>query len=219
MTQIFPPIANVISKVSIVGCLGCLAAAAWVAWALWNSPYVTQADVVVDQPVPFSHKHHVSELGIDCRFCHNMVEQSSFAGMPTTQTCMTCHSQIYATSPMLEPVRASFRDGKPLKWRRVHDLPDFVYFDHSIHVNRGISCQRCHGPVDQMPLMRQRHALQMQWCLDCHRAPELFIGPRDRVFDFQHPPPESPADGAAPVNEFAVQHGDGKLTNCSICHR
>ena len=132
-----------------------------------------------EQPIPFSHAHHVGGLGIDCRYCHTSVETSSFAGIPPTKTCMNCHSQIWSTSPTLEPVRESFRTGVSIQWTRVNDLPDYVYFNHSIHVNKGIGCESCHGRVDRMPLTWQENSLQMDWCLDCHRDPGKHIRPRD----------------------------------------
>ena len=153
MAQIFHPSTNTLSRLSIFGAVFVLAALLWLFAAIERSPYLTQADVVRQQPVPFSHKHHVSGLGIDCRYCHTSVEESAFAGIPSTKTCMTCHSQIWAESPMLEPVRDSFRTDRSIPWTSVNDLPDFVYFDHSIHVHKGIGCVTCHGRVDQMPLM------------------------------------------------------------------
>ena len=157
-------------------------------------------------------------MGIDCRYCHTTVEVSAFAGVPPTETCMTCHSQIWTEAPILEPVRASFRDNKPIEWNRVHDLPDFVYFNHSIHVNQGIGCQSCHGQVDQMPLMKKAHTLNMEWCLDCHRDPAQFIRPRDQVFNMNY---EYPANqetlGKSLVADYDVR--TSQLTNCSICHR
>ena len=145
-------------------------------------------DIPFQQPVPFSHKHHVSDDGIDCRYCHTSVEKSSFAGLPPTETCMTCHSQIWTDSPMLAPVRASFATNTPLKWNRVHDLPGYVYFNHSIHVAKGIGCSTCHGRVDQMPLTRKTETLYMKWCLDCHRNPQKYIRPRDKIYDMAWQP-------------------------------
>jgi hypothetical protein len=195
MTQIFHRSTNTLSKVSILGAVFIIGALAWVAGGVIRSPDLTEVGVVRDQPVPFSHKHHVAGIGIDCRFCHTSVENSSFAGIPPTKTCMNCHSQVWADSPMLEPVRASFRDNRPIHWTRVNDLPDFVYFDHSIHVKRGVACQTCHGNVDEMPLMWRNETLHMEWCLDCHRDPAPYIRAGEKV-----DPPR-------------------KLTNCSVCHR
>ena len=151
-----------------------------------RSPYATYQDVAQAQPVPFSHQHHDGGDGIDCRYCHTSVENSSFAGIPPTKTCMNCHSQIWTDAPMLEPVRESYRTGKSLVWTRVDYLPDFVYFNHSIHVDKGVGCASCHGPVDKMPLMFEANSLQMEWCLNCHRAPEKFLRPRDQVFNMNY---------------------------------
>lgn len=175
MSQIFHPSMNIVARVTIFGGVLILAAIASAAGVLVRSSYVTQVNVVRDQPVPFSHQHHVSELGLDCRYCHTSVETSAFAGMPSSEVCMGCHSQIWNSSPMLAPVRESQRTGKPLQWTRVHDLPDFVYFNHSIHVAKGIGCESCHGRVDEMPLMRRAANLHMEWCLNCHRHPELNV--------------------------------------------
>jgi hypothetical protein len=216
MAQIFHPSTNTISRVSIFGAVFILAALLWLLAAINRSPYVTQAEVVRTQPVPFSHKHHVQGLGLDCRYCHTTVEEAAFAGIPSTKTCMTCHAQIWAESPMLEPVRDSYRTGKPLLWTRVHDLPDFSYFDHSIHVKQGIGCETCHGRVDTMPLTWQVHSLQMEWCLECHRAPERFVRPREQVFQMGwEASPSQAILGQQLAHEYHLQ----KLTNCSICHR
>ena len=216
MAQIFHPSTNTISRVSIFGAVFILTALLWLLAAINRSSYVTQAEVVRTQPVPFSHKHHVQGLGLDCRYCHTTVEEAAFAGIPPTKTCMTCHSQIWAESPMLEPVRDSFRTGKPLLWTRVHDLPDFVYFDHSIHVKQGIGCETCHGRVDTMPLTWQMHSLQMEWCLECHRAPERFVRPRDQVFQMGW---EASPSQAVLGPQLARKYHLQKLTNCSVCHR
>ena len=156
-------------------------------------PYTTWVRVPREQPVPFSHKHHVDGLGIDCRYCHTSVETSHYAGMPPTETCMTCHSQLWTQAALLEPVRQSLATGMPIQWNRVNDLPDFVYFDHSIHVNKGIGCATCHGQVDQMPLTWKENTLYMKWCLECHRAPENEIRPRGEVFNMKWQKPENQA--------------------------
>jgi hypothetical protein len=151
-----------------------------------------------------------------CRYCHTSAEDSRFAGIPPTKTCMNCHSEIFADAPFLEPVRASLSTNTPIKWTRVHDLPDFVYFDHSIHVSKGVGCTTCHGQVDKMPLMYQENSLQMEWCLDCHRAPEKYVRPRSEVFSVAYQPPSNQAElGARLVAEYQIQ----KLTSCSTCHR
>ena len=216
MAQIFHPSTNTISRVSIFGgiILVCVIVAALA--AINRSSYVTGVGVARLQPVPFSHKHHISDVGIDCRYCHTSVEESAFGGVPATQICMNCHSQIWADSAMLEPVRASARSGTSLEWTRVHNLPGFVYFDHSIHVKKGVGCATCHGRVDGMPLMRRENSLYMEWCLECHREPERFVRPREFVFSMDWQPPEDRlALGRKLVNEYRIE----KLTSCSVCHR
>src|SRR5512132_1653478 len=167
MAQIFHPSMKVVAKASIVAAVITIVALSTVAVLMYRSSYYTTANEPREQVVPFSHQHHVSGLGIDCRYCHTTVEKSSFAGIPPTSTCMTCHSQVWTGSAVLEPVRASFRTNEPIGWVRVHNLPDFVYFNHSIHVAKGVGCETCHGRVDKMPLMYQHATLQMEWCLDC----------------------------------------------------
>ncbi len=174
------------------------------------------------QPVQFSHKHHVGDDGIDCRYCHTSVEYSSSAGMPPTKTCMNCHTQIWADSPYLEPVRESWRTGKPIEWTRVHDLPDYAYFNHSIHVNKGVGCSSCHGNVANMPIMYQASSLQMEWCLQCHRNPERFLRPQEQIFNTEWPAENRSnaeiAQGRELVKKNHVQ-GSNVLTSCSTCHR
>ena len=167
------------------------------------------------QPVPFSHKHHVGDDGLDCRYCHDAVEHSASAGLPTTHTCMTCHSQLFTDAAMLEPVRRSAATGEALRWVRVHDLPDFVYFDHSIHVRKGVACIECHGRVDRMPLMRRVASLDMQWCLACHRDPEPHRRAASRVFEMRATA-EVRAEGGLPDTKIASTR---RLTDCSTCHR
>jgi len=213
MAQVFHPAFNTISRVTIFGGVLVLAAVVWVSGLIYRSSYVTEAQVVRDQPVQFSHKHHVGGLGIDCRYCHSSVEDSSFAGIPPAKTCMNCHRQIWADSPVLEPVRRSFSEGTPIRWNRVHRLPGYVYFDHSIHVAKGVGCVSCHGQVDDMPLVAQQATLYMEWCLDCHRHPERAIRPREKVFDLNWHP--AAGEGARLVTEYQVQ----KRTDCVDCHR
>src|SRR6516165_820151 len=181
MSQIFRHSTNTFARITIFGAVFILGFLAWVGVELSRSSYATRAEQAREQPVPFSHAHHVGGIGLDCRYCHTSVETSSFAGIPPTKTCMNCHSQIWLTSPTLEPVRASFRTNESLRWTRVHDLPDFVYFNHSIHVKKGIGCETCHGRIDKMPLTRQESSLQMEWCLDCHRNPEKYLRPREFI--------------------------------------
>lgn len=218
MAQIFHPSTNTIARVSIFGAVILLAVLLWFLGAINRSSYVTRAGVVRKQPVAFSHKHHVSGLGIDCRYCHTTVEVSSFAGIPATEICMNCHSQIWADSPMLAPVRESFRTNRSIPWARVHNLPGFVYFDHSIHVQKGVGCVTCHGRVDQMPLMWQAQSLLMEWCLECHRQPECFLRPREYVFSMDWQPSEDQLIlGQRLVKEYHVNQDI--LTSCSVCHR
>ena len=172
----------------------------------------------VAQPIPFSHKHHAGDDAIDCRYCHTSVEKSSFAGLPSTQICLTCHSQLYRDSPMLTPLHASMRDDKPIQWNRVHDLPDFVYFDHSIHVNKGVACMECHGRVDQMPLTSRVASLNMQWCLHCHRNAKQHIRPLAEVFSMTDTRPLSQQE-IKQLNRLYQLQDTRRLTDCSTCHR
>ncbi|TXH33921.1 MAG: cytochrome C [Rhodospirillaceae bacterium] len=187
-----------------------------------DSTYTTLVGWVKDQPVPFSHKHHAGELGIDCRYCHTTVDAGPKAGLPSTHICMTCHSQVWTGAPMLAPVRESLAENKPLEWQRVARLPDYVYFNHSIHIARGVPCVTCHGRVDQMPLMTRAQPFQMRWCLDCHRDP----GPHLR------PPSEVTRMDWSGWNENSTEHKEygermvkayglrpDQLDDCNICHR
>ena len=219
MSQIFPRHTNIYSRLSILGVLVFLGFLGAVMASLHWSGYNTGQDVHVEQPIQFSHAHHVGGMGIDCRYCHTSVEESSFANIPPTKTCMNCHSQIWNTAPILEPVRASFRDNTPLQWTRVHDLPDFVYFNHSIHVAKGVGCATCHGRVDTMPLIYQNATLMMSWCLDCHRNPAKYVRPRDQIYNMAwEPPADDPDLGARLVKEYKIGSVE-QLTSCSTCHR
>ncbi|MGA3185601.1 MAG: cytochrome c3 family protein [Bryobacteraceae bacterium] len=217
MAQIFHASSNSLAKVSIVTAVLALSGIVWAAYRLNAGSFTTLVDVARDQPVPFSHKHHVADDGIDCRYCHTSVETSAFAGLPPTETCMSCHSQLWTNAEMLEPVRASYRTGKSIEWTRVHDLPDFVYFNHSIHVKKGIGCSTCHGRVDQMPLMYKVNTLYMQWCVDCHRHPERQVRPREEVFNiaYETPAPNQDEIGPKLVSLYKIQ----SLTDCVTCHR
>jgi Cytochrome c7 and related cytochrome c len=219
MSQIFHRHTNVYSRLSILALVVFGGALGAVVAALNWSGYNTNQDAFVEQPIQFSHAHHVGGMGIDCRYCHTSVEESAFANIPPTKTCMNCHSQIWTTAPILEPVRASFRDNTPLRWTRVHDLPDFVYFNHSIHVKQGVGCATCHGQIDKMPLVYQKATLMMQWCLDCHRNPAKYIRPRDQVFNMTwETPADDPGLGERLLKEYNIA-SVGQLTNCSTCHR
>ncbi len=216
MAQIFHPSANTIARVTIFGGILIVGLIGGAAVELYRSDYVTEVNVAREQPVPFSHKHHVADDGIDCRYCHTTVETSKFAGVPSTATCMSCHSQIWAGSPMLEPVRESYRTGKSIAWTRVHVLPDYVFFDHSIHIHKGVGCSTCHGRVDQMPLTWRVNTLFMEWCLECHRAPERFVRPREEIFNMEYKAPYDQLNlGRRLVAEYKIQ----KLTDCWTCHR
>lgn len=219
MAQIFRPSTNTIAKSSII--LGLVLAGSLVGllMAFERSPYRTNEGVVYTQPVPFSHDHHTAAMGIDCRYCHYAVETSASAGIPPTDVCMNCHKEIWKESPMLEPVRASYRDNTPLEWNRVHDLPDFVYFDHSIHVAKGVGCVSCHGEVNKMPLIKRGASLQMAWCLDCHRNPEKNVRPPEEVFNMDWQRPKDDPDYGAKLVEAAGIEGEQRLTSCSTCHR
>ena len=216
MAQIFHRSTNTISRVSIFGGLALIIALTLVIAGLYRSAYVSEIGVARAQPVPFSHKHHVADDGIDCRYCHTSVETSSFAGIPSTKICMNCHTQIWPDSPALAPVRESFRTGQSIQWTRVHNLPGFVYFDHSIHLHKGIGCATCHGRLDEMPLTWRVNTLYMDWCLECHRAPEQFVRPREQIFNMEYQPPaDQLALGRRLVKEYDVR----PLTDCSTCHR
>jgi len=228
MPQVFHRSMNTVAKVSIFGSLFFLAFVVWVCIVYTRSSYGTDAGVIVVQPVPFSHEHHAGVLGIDCRYCHTTVEHSSFAGFPPTKTCMNCHSQIWIGSDVLEPVRESYRSDRSIRWRRVYNVPGFVYFDHSIHVHKGVGCASCHGRIDQMPFTYQVPSLLMEWCLDCHRHPEKNLRPVAKVFDMKWQPSDErdksgkPSDqltlGKKLVQEYKIKDAHS-LTSCSVCHR
>ncbi len=216
MPRVFGPRANVVARLSLLGTILLVVVLGGAAYLYVRSPWVTRVGDAPAQPVPFSHKHHVTDDGIDCRYCHTTVETSAFAGMPDTKTCMNCHSQIWAQSPTLAPVRESFQSGQPIVWTRVNRLPDYVYFDHSIHVQKGIGCVSCHGRVDEMPAVAKAESLQMQFCLDCHRAPQSQVRPRSEVFNLSWQPP---ANQAAFQAELAQAYDVQSKLSCSTCHR
>jgi hypothetical protein len=232
MPQTFHRSANTLARASLLGMVLLLSSVGAALFKLQRSPYVTGQHIAPDQPVPFSHQHHVAGLGLDCRYCHTSVEQSNFAGIPPTKTCMNCHAQIWTNANLLEPVRNSFRTGESLQWTRVHDLPDFVYFNHSIHINKGVGCESCHGRVDEMPLMYAENTLQMEWCLNCHREPEKFLRPRDQVFSMTYQQPSlehavevdgrkyfSQADLGSVLKDKYHLRTVRDITSCSTCHR
>jgi Cytochrome c7 and related cytochrome c/Class III cytochrome C family len=242
LAQIFPRGSNSVAKLSLLVVLLLAGGAFTLLFLIYQSSAMTGQGIPIEQPVPFSHKHHVGGLGIDCRYCHTSVEQSGFAGIPSAKTCMTCHSQIWTNAKMLQPVRDAFQSGQPIPWVRVHELPDHVYFDHSIHVAKGIACTTCHGPVDEMPLMKKQNTLWMSWCIGCHRHPEISVGLKEAVFrpDAAKPSTRSDADtylimlrravgkpvfstheeeaGRTLVEKYKIEP-PLKLTDCSVCHR
>ena len=218
MAQVFSRravgITRVVVFVAILAAIGVIL----VPYGYVRSNYFTDQEYAPKQPVPFSHQHHVAGLGIDCRYCHTSVEFSSAAGIPPTGTCMTCHSQIWTNAVALEPVRTSWRTGRPLRWQRVNDVADFVYFHHGIHVSKGVGCDVCHGRVDRMPLMYKARPLTMEWCLECHRNPAPNLRPREAVFDPAWEPPDDRAElGHRLVEAYGVRLG--QLTHCYVCHR
>lgn len=185
-----------------------------------RSSYLTGQFLEKQQPVQFSHKHHVGDDGIDCRYCHATVESTATASIPPTQTCMNCHSQLWNDSPYLEPVRASFRENKPIQWERVHDLPEFVYFNHSIHVAKGVGCATCHGRIDQMPAVYQENTLQMEWCIACHRNPGPNLRPSSQITNMAWTPTDmTPADEQEVKDKVQRLRSREMLTSCSTCHR
>src|SRR3982751_1969518 len=219
MSHIFHRSTNIYSRLSILAAIVVAGTVGGIVGMIHLSGYTTNQNMFVEQPIQFSHAHHVGSMGIDCRYCHTTVEESAFANIPPTKTCMNCHSQIWTNAPILEPVRASFRENRPLEWTRVHDLPDFVYFNHSIHVAKGVGCATCHGPVDRMPLMYQENTLQMRWCLDCHRNPANYVRPKDQVFNMAYQrPSDDPGLGERLVKEYKIADAR-QLTSCSTCHR
>jgi hypothetical protein len=217
MAQIFHRSTNTLSKISILSAAFVAVALLGIFMTIDRAGYTTRKGVTMMQPVPFSHEHHVAGLGIDCRYCHTSVEQSATAGIPPTATCYNCHKLIWKDSPMLEPVRASFKSGEPIRWTKVHDLPDFAYFNHSIHVAKGVGCAECHGRVDKMALMRSEHALQMRWCLECHRNPEPHLRPKDKVFDMAWKADDQATLGASLAKDYHLRTTND-LTSCSTCH-
>jgi hypothetical protein len=211
------PGSNLAMKIAVCCLVGGIAVFLLAVWAIPLLDYNTEIGFVQPQPVPFSHKHHVSGLGLDCRYCHTTVEIAASAGIPPIETCMTCHSQIWTNAAVLAPIRKAFASGTPIHWRRVNALPDYVFFNHSIHIAKGVGCTTCHGPIDTMPLTWKGQSLFMGWCLDCHRDPGPRLRPRDKVFDPDwHRGPQTPP----PATLMKVNHVETRgLTDCSTCHR
>ena len=219
MAQIFHRSTNFISRFSVFSFIFLIGWATLAVLDAARSPYMTRQNITREQPVQFSHKHHVGDDGIDCRYCHTSVETSAFAGIPPTKTCMNCHSVIFNNASYLEPVRESYRTGKSIEWVKIHRLADFVYFNHSIHVNKGIGCSTCHGRVDDMPLIFQANTLLIQWCLDCHRNPEPYLRPMDQVFVMDWRPGPDQEELGKKFAEERNLRTTAELTSCSTCHR
>jgi hypothetical protein len=246
MAQLFRPNANTYATVSLIVGAAVPFSLFYFGSTITRSPYNTGRSVPLDQPIPFSHKHHAYELGIDCRFCHTGVETGAVAGLPTTEVCMTCHSQIWTNSPLLEPLRQSWESGTPLQWVKVNHVPDFVYFDHSIHIDRGINCNTCHGPVQEMQITSKGQTFHMSWCLECHNNPEKFMfeykpgeEPRRQVFElyqklmsgqelteyeerirqgeFQSVPNDKAHEGIKLMEQRGIVKS--QLADCWVCHR
>lgn len=213
----FPPESNLLSKISAVIFLLVIAGCAALATAAIHSPYLNGAGEPVEQPIQFSHQHHVQGLGLDCRYCHTSVERSSHADYPDTATCMTCHSQIWSKAPILKAVRDSYERKKPLEWKQVYQLPDHVYFDHSIHIHSGVGCVTCHGPVSRMPAVVQARTFFMKDCLECHDHPEKYLRPREEVLNENWQTEDQIALGQKLLKEYHVH--PQPLTNCNVCHR
>jgi hypothetical protein len=217
MSQVFHPAANSIARVSVV--VGALLAGGGLMLLMVvipRSSYVTRQHEAREQPVPFYHAHHVGSMGIDCRYCHTFADRSATAGIPPTKTCMNCHSIIWNQSPTLAPVRESWRTNRSIEWIKVHDLPDFVYFNHSAHVNKGVGCSTCHGRVDQMSFVWQENSLLMEWCTNCHRHPEQYLRPKSEIYNIAYEPPANQLElGRRLMKEYDVH----PQVTCSTCHR
>ncbi len=216
MAQVFDKAATLCVKLVLLGTLGLLLVS--IAVVIWQMTAPVAADVAVAQPIPFSHKHHVGDDGIDCRYCHVSVQKTAAAGMPSAEICLTCHSVLFKDAPVLAPLHEAAATGVPIRWQRVYDLPDFVFFDHSIHVAKGVACVTCHGRVDRMPQLVRHEELQMQWCLDCHRAPQKHVGPPDQVFVMRDVPPLSNEDMETLQRVFHFE-SEARMTSCTTCHR
>jgi hypothetical protein len=218
MAQIFRPRADTFIRLTLVAIPLAVVLLLLLSYQYQASSTVTGMGWTPEQPVPFSHKHHVGGLGLDCRYCHTGVENADFAGLPPTATCMTCHSQLWTNAAMLAPVRQSLAEGKPIRWTRVYSLPDYVYFDHSVHINNGVGCTSCHGDMTTQPLTQQKTPLTMGWCLDCHRDPGRHLRPAKDIFDPHVPDPNnSPERAKALLRHYLINTEN--MTNCYVCHR
>lgn len=218
MAQIFSPVADTWIRLFLIGALSLAGGSIVAAVGFAHSAYMTETDIRPHQPVSFSHRHHAGELGIDCRYCHSNVEVGPQAGLPPTETCMTCHSQIWTNASMLEPVRKSLANNTPIPWTRVAKLPDYVFFRHDIHIAKGVGCENCHGRIDQMALTYRAKPFTMEFCIDCHRDPAPLLRPLDHITDMAWTPP---ADARREGDAIAAHEGIrfGELTHCYVCHR
>ena len=219
MAQLFHRGANNIAKASLVVAIILGGVVFYAYTQIARSSYLTGVGLEKQQPVQFSHKHHVGDDGIDCRYCHTSVETAASAGIPPTQTCMNCHNQLYADQEYLEPIRASYRDNQPIEWERVHDLPGYAYFNHSIHIAKGVGCSTCHGEIDEMPAVYQKNTLQMEWCLSCHKDPSQFIRPKDEIYNMDWKDSNLTAEQRQGLKEEYKIRSRQMLTSCSTCHR
>ena len=219
MAQIFHRSANFIARASLLGGAVLAGAALTAVLVLARSPYITNQNVTRNQPVQFSHKHHVGDDGIDCRYCHTGVENSAYAGIPPTRTCMNCHSVLFNNVGYLEIIRESYRTDESIHWVKVHRLADYVYFNHSIHINKGIGCSSCHGPINQMPLVFQAAPLNMNFCLECHRNPQANLRPKDQIFNMDWKAPANQEELGQELAAMYKLRTTAELTNCSTCHR
>ena len=218
MPQIFQPKFNTYARISLFGGIFALVGLIGLGWVFYHSSYINRVGVAVDQPIPFAHDLHVAGLGLDCRFCHVSVEKSKFADFPPTHTCMTCHSQVKLQSPALAPLHAAWESGLPIAWNRVYALPDYVNFNHEIHVAKGVGCETCHGRVDQMRLIQKNQAMTMSWCLECHRNPAKNLRPREAVFQMGYQPQgDQLTIGRQLVQEYNI-HPPYFMDDCSLCH-
>jgi|SRR5579871_3994468 len=217
MSQLFAPSVDLYAKLLLLGLAVLIVGGTYSLFLINRSPYWTNVGVALPQPVPFSHEHHAGELGIDCRFCHRSVATSAYAGMPDTQTCMTCHSQVWKNAPVLAPVHGSYASNHPLEWNRVYGVPGYVYFNHSIHINKGVGCVSCHGRIDKMQMTWKSVDMEMQWCLACHRNPAPQLRPLSKVYQMDWTPPRDPHAGLAWMTQRDIRKDH--LTDCSACHR
>ena len=213
---LFPRWTNTVARLTGALTLGAPVLILGFLWMYVRTPFITNQGLPIDQPVQFDHRHHVKDEGIDCRYCHNTVDRSPSAGLPATQVCLNCHSQVWNKSPLLEPVRESFFQNKPIEWRRVHKVPEFVYFNHAIHVNKGVGCVTCHGRVDEMPAVEKATPLTMGWCLECHRRPEQNIRPLEEVTNMEWKPEGDPEEAG---RLQAAKNNVHTRTSCTTCHR